>query len=103
MLCNVLYEMPELRSIICKALELLVRTNQDLTERGDGEDYVVFARLCPTDAQENLKYLSGFASNILAVLFNVYSESSARVKTAVLKTIDAYLGIISTQVSMHIE
>ena len=99
MLSNLLYKLPGLRLDICKALELLVTTNEQLYQKDDDDDFIFFSRLTKNDAYNNLRYLAGLSSNILAVLFNVYSESSPKTKPAVLKCISAYLSITPRPVS----
>ena len=93
MLSNLLYKFPMLRLDICKALEMLITTNQELCERSDNDELIRFARLTKIDAHKNLNYLSSLSNNILAVLFNVYSESATMTKPAVLNCISAYLSI----------
>ena len=99
MLSNLLYKLPELRLDICKALELLVITNEQLYHKSDDDDFMIFSRLTKSDAHNNLKYLSGLSNNILVVLFNVYSESSSKTKPTILKCVSAYLSITPKSVS----
>lgn len=98
MLSNLLYKFPMLRLDVCKALELLITTNQELCERSDDDEFVRLTRLTKADAYKNLNYLSKFSNNILAVLFNVYGESTPKTKPAILNCISAYLSITSVPV-----
>src|SRR5205807_2145797 len=43
---------------------------------------------------KNLAHLAGFASNMLAVLFNVYSQTLPQYRGTILRTINAYLSIV---------
>jgi len=45
------------------------------------------------DAQKHLKHLETFASNFLAVLFNVYTQTLPEYRGPILQCIDAYLSI----------
>jgi ribosomal RNA-processing protein 12 len=60
----------------------------------EGEDDLVLqSRASKATAQNNLDYLSGFASNMLAVLFNVYSQTLPQYRGYILRCINAYLSI----------
>ncbi|KAK5112023.1 hypothetical protein LTR62_004557 [Meristemomyces frigidus] len=94
MLSNLLYQQPQLRTEICKALQNLVETNKAIAElEGDDEDIVRQGRVTKEDAAKNIQYLSGFASNLLAVLFNVYSQTLPHNRGNLLQCINAYLSI----------
>jgi ribosomal RNA-processing protein 12 len=58
------------------------------------DDLLAQARISKADAQKNLDHLAGFASNMLAVLFNVYSQTLPQYRGTILRTINAYLSII---------
>lgn len=97
MLANVLYQKVELRSDICKSLQNLVDSNQAVLEveaDEDGqEDLVAQRRISKVQAQANLDHLAGFAGNMLAVLFNVYSTTLPQFRGFILKCLNSYLSI----------
>lgn len=99
LLANVLYKHVELRPNICKALQMLVVSNQEiLTAEAPEEDLLFQGRVTKEVAQQNLAHLSSFAENLLAVLFNVYSETLPQFRGYILQSIDAYLSLTTEQV-----
>jgi ribosomal RNA-processing protein 12 len=54
---------------------------------------MVERRMTRSDAEKSLKHLAGFASNLLAVLFNVYSQTLPHSRAYILQCINAYLSI----------
>lgn len=99
LLANVLYKHVELRPNICKALQMLVVSNQEiLTAEASEEDLLFQGRVTKEVAQQNLAHLSSFAENLLAVLFNVYSETLPQFRGYILQSIDAYLSLTPEQV-----
>ncbi|KAF1977886.1 NUC173-domain-containing protein [Bimuria novae-zelandiae CBS 107.79] len=94
MLANLLYSQADLRTDICRALQNLVDGNKAIVELDGSEDLVAQARISKAQAQINLELLSSFASNMLAVLFNVYSQTLPQYRGSILMTINAYLSII---------
>lgn len=93
MLSNLLYQQPHLRTDICKALQNLVDTNRAIAESEDGEDLMRQGRVSKTEAKTNLEHLAGYAENLLAVLFNVYSQTLPHNRGNLLHCINAYLSI----------
>lgn len=99
LLANLLYKHVELRPNICKALQMLVVSNQEiLTAEGPEEDLLFQGRVTKEVAQQNLAHISKFAENLLAVLFNVYSETLPQYRGYILQCIDAYLSLTFEQV-----
>ncbi|KAF2708465.1 NUC173-domain-containing protein [Pleomassaria siparia CBS 279.74] len=95
MLANLLYGQADLRNDICRGLQHLVDSNKAIVElEGEEEDLIAQARISKADARKNLDHLAGFASNMLAVLFNVYSQTLPQYRGTILKTINAYLSIV---------
>lgn len=90
-LSNLMYSKVDLRVPICHSLRLLVDSNVAYT----GEDALVAEEFPLEESKKNLEYLSSKASNILSVLFNVYSSTSPDSRGFVLETIDTYLQVIS--------
>ncbi|KAF2130784.1 NUC173-domain-containing protein [Dothidotthia symphoricarpi CBS 119687] len=93
MLANLLYGQADLRTDICRGLQNLVDSNKVIVELDGIEDLVAQARISKADAKKNLEHLGGFASNMLAVLFNVYSQTLPQYRGTILRTINAYLSI----------
>lgn len=92
-LSQLLYSNPELRVTICHALRLLVESNVAYASGALSEDKLLSQQFDIKIAESNVEYLSSKASNILAVLFNVFSQTSPDSRNFVLETIDAYLSI----------
>ncbi|KAI2471791.1 NUC173-domain-containing protein [Annulohypoxylon bovei var. microspora] len=92
MLANLLYKQVDLRLDVCRALKALVESNQDVASLED-ESLILKSRVSKMDAQKNLAYLGNFAGNLLAVLFNVYSQTLPQSRGPILQTINAYLSI----------
>jgi ribosomal RNA-processing protein 12 len=111
LISNLLYQQPELRSDICRALQTLVDSNKAIVAVEGDENLVIQNRVSKASAQANLDHLSGFASNILAVLFNVYSETLPQYRAYILQCMNAYLSIAPPtkimetfeQVTKHLE
>jgi ribosomal RNA-processing protein 12 len=99
MLANLLYGQSDLRTDICKALANLVDSNKAIVELEGPDDLLAQARISKVDARKNLDHLAGLASNMLAVLFNVYSQTLPQYRGTILRTINAYLSIIPQKVS----
>lgn len=99
LLANLLYKHVELRPNICKALQMLVISNQEiLTADAPEEDLLFQGRVTREVAHHNLAHLSKFAENLLAVLFNVYSQTLPQFRGYILPSIDAYLSLTPEQV-----
>ncbi|KAK0514034.1 hypothetical protein JMJ35_003756 [Cladonia borealis] len=94
MLANLLYKQPELRTDICRALQNLVESHKEIIS-GDipEQDLLLQRRMTKADAQKHIDHLSTFAGNLLAVLFNVYSQTLPQYRGYILQCINAYLSI----------
>ncbi|GBF66422.1 ribosomal RNA-processing protein [Trichophyton mentagrophytes] len=98
LLSNVLYKQAELRVDVCKALQNLVESNQAITSvESETEDLILQRRVTREEAKKNIQHLSGFAGNMLAVLFNVYSQTLPQFRGYILQCINAYLSITGEQ------
>ncbi|QSS61153.1 90S preribosome component RRP12 [Histoplasma capsulatum] len=98
LLSNVLYKQTELRVDVCKALQNLVESNQAITSLDtEQDDLVLQRRIAKADAMKNIAHLASFSSNILAVLFNVYSQTLPQFRGFLLRCINAYLSITGEQ------
>lgn len=93
-LANLLYSRVELRVTICHSLRLLVESNLAYSQGALADDLFIQEELSMADAKKNLDYLAAKASNILSVLFNVFSSTMPDSRGHVLETIDTYLQII---------
>ena len=99
LLANVLYKQTELRADICKALLKLVETNKEiLAFEEPNEDLILQKRITKADAQRNIDHLTKFSGNLLAVLFNVYSQTLPQYRGHILQCINAYLSITPEKV-----
>ncbi|CAI7678101.1 unnamed protein product [Penicillium manginii] len=98
LLSNVLYKQTELRVEVCRALQNLVESNQAiLSVEAEQDDLILQRRITKAAATKNIEHLSGFASNLLAVLFNVYSQTLPHHRGYILQCINAYLSITPEQ------
>ena len=99
LLANLLYKQTELRADVCRALQTLVESNQEMIAlEAPQKDVFLRARMTKEDAQRNLDHLSTFAGNLLAVLFNVYSQTLPQFRGYILQCINAYLSITPEKV-----
>ena len=95
-----LYGQADLRTYLCRALQNLVDSNKAIIElSGEEENLVAQSKVSKADAKNNLDHLAGFASNLLAVLFNVYSQTLPQYRGVILRCINAYLSITPEKVS----
>jgi ribosomal RNA-processing protein 12 len=93
LLSNILYQQVDLRTYICRALQRLVDSNRELLDLAEADPSINLLRVSKTEAQKNLQHLEGFASNFLAVLFNVYTQTLPQYRAPILQCINAYLSI----------
>ena len=99
LLANVLYKQTELRVPVCKALQMLVESNRDFLMFDDPElEMLLASRMDTKGAQTDLDHLSSFAGNLLAVLFNVYSQTLPQFRGFILQCINTYLSITDEEV-----
>lgn len=99
MLANLLYKQTELRADICRALQTLVESNQAIVSSAVPEqDLLLQHQTTKEAAQNSLKHLATFAGNLLAVLFNVYSQTLPQYRGYILQCINAYLSITPEKV-----
>ncbi|KAG5984702.1 hypothetical protein E4U55_003649 [Claviceps digitariae] len=98
MLANLLYQQVELRLDICRALKTLIESNQAIASIEDGEeDFMLQSRVSRDTAQKNLAYLGQYAGNMLAVLFNVYTQTLPQSRGPILQTVNAFLSVTPHQ------
>ncbi|ODV82105.1 putative ribosome export protein [Suhomyces tanzawaensis NRRL Y-17324] len=92
-LSELMYSNVELRTPICNALRVLVESNLKYIE-SEERDLFVEQEFPVSEAQKNIEYLASKASNVLSVLFNVFSSTLPDSRGFVLETIDVFLRII---------
>lgn len=98
-LANMLYEQTELRVDICKALQMLVESNQEIVNiEASEQELLLKQRITKGDAQKNLDHLSSFSGNLLLVLVNVYEKTLSQYRGYILQCINAYLSITPEKV-----
>jgi ribosomal RNA-processing protein 12 len=98
LLANLLYKQVDLRLDICRALGILVESNRGVADvKDEDEDLLLQSRLTRETARRNLDYLGGYAGNMLAVLFNVYTQTLPQSRGPILQTINAFLSITPEQ------
>ena len=98
-IATILYKQVQLRADVCKALQNLVDSNKAIVGLEDnGEQVAMRTGISTAEAQQNLEYLATFAGNVLAVLFNVYSETLPQYRGYILTCINAYLSITPQEV-----
>ncbi|SJX64397.1 related to RRP12-Protein required for normal pre-rRNA processing [Sporisorium reilianum f. sp. reilianum] len=98
LLTNVLYTQPNLRPSICRGLQALVYRNEALVSSGAPSDSLKHAfGLDQADGKANIAHLSAIAPNLLAVLFNVFSQSPGEGRGFVYDTIASYLRVMSPE------
>jgi ribosomal RNA-processing protein 12 len=103
-LANLLYKQVELRLDVCRALKTLIESNQAIADIEEEEENLVLqSRISRADAKKNLEYLSQFAGNMLAVLFNVYTQTLPQSRGPILQTINTFLSITPNAELMEAE
>lgn len=93
-LADLLYSKVELRVNICHALRLLVESNLAYSQGALSDDLMTLEEFPISEAEKNLAYLASKASNVLSVLFNVFSSTMPESRGFVLETIDTFLQVI---------
>ncbi|KAI9707880.1 MAG: hypothetical protein M1820_004486 [Bogoriella megaspora] len=93
LISNLLYQQTDLRVPLCRGLQNLVETNNAILSVEGDDDPLAQGRVLKADARKNIEHLGTFAGNILAVLFNVYSQTLPQHRGPVLTCINAFLSI----------
>ncbi|EJS41300.1 rrp12p [Saccharomyces arboricola H-6] len=96
-LSSLLYSQVELRTTICHSLKVLAESNLSYCEGSHSENVLLLQRFPISEAQKNIKYLSTKSTNLLAVLFNIYTQTTPNARSFILETIDQYLKITSEE------
>ncbi|RFU80440.1 ribosomal rna-processing 12 [Trichoderma arundinaceum] len=100
-LANLLYKQVDLRLDICRALRALIESSQAIASIEEEEDLLLQSRVSKETARKNLAYLGQFAGNMLAVLFNVYTQTLPQSRGPILQTVNAFLSITPNQELME--
>ena len=99
LISNLLYTQTGLRVDLCKALQSLVDTNKEIASVADDEeDLILQKRITKATAVSNIEHLAKLSGNLLAVLFNVYSQTLPHHRGYILHCINAYLSITPEKV-----
>ncbi|KAI1613439.1 NUC173 domain-containing protein [Exophiala viscosa] len=94
MIANLLYKQTDLRVDLCRGLQNLVESNQALLASDLSDEVLLLERrVSRADAEANLQHLGQLAGSLLAVLFNVYSQTLPQSRAYILQCIDSYLSI----------
>ena len=71
-----------------------------MTVESEKDDMLLQSRVSKEQAKRNIDHLASFAGNMLAVLFNVYSQTLPQYRGHILRCINAYLSITPEPVGM---
>ncbi|CCG25154.1 Rrp12 protein [Candida orthopsilosis Co 90-125] len=96
-LSDLMFANVELRTPVCHAWRVLVQSNVAYRNGESSEDLLLQQEIPREEAAKNIEYLSSIASNILTVLFNVFTYTMPESRGFVLETIEAYLQIVPSQ------
>ncbi|PWN48929.1 NUC173-domain-containing protein [Violaceomyces palustris] len=96
LLANVLYTQPTLRPSIFRGLQALVERNEALVASGASPENLYQSFGVDQDVGKiNISHLAGMAPNLLAVFFNVFSQSPGESRGYVYECICSYLRIMT--------
>ncbi|KAL3233648.1 Ribosomal RNA-processing protein 12 [Nakaseomyces bracarensis] len=90
---SLLYSNINLRTTLCHALRMLVESNSLYANGALSDDILLQQHFSIEESKQNVDYLASKSSNILAVLFNVYTETAPNSRGYIMETIEAYLKI----------
>jgi ribosomal RNA-processing protein 12 len=95
LISSLLYQQVSLRTDLCRGLQRLVDSNKERIAITEDDPSIALLRVSKADAERNLQHLKGFSGNLLAVLFNVYTQTLPQYRAPILQSINAYLSITS--------
>ncbi|KAG9248186.1 NUC173 domain-containing protein [Calycina marina] len=95
-MASLLYHQIDLRSDICKGLQTLIESNKAIVGLEGEDDLVLQSRVTKEQARKNLDHMSTFAPNMLAVLFNVYTQTLPQYRAYILHCINSFLSITTS-------
>ncbi|CAI5760206.1 unnamed protein product [Candida verbasci] len=93
-LAELMFANVELRVSICHSWRLLVESNLAYADGALNDDLMMLQEFSIEQAQKNIEYLKSISSNILTVLFNIFTYTMPESRGFVLETIETYLQII---------
>lgn len=96
-LSETLYTEVNLRVVICNGLKTLVESNLLQTENLLSRESFCLSEVSVQNSKRNTVYLSSKASNVLSVLFNVFSSTMPEARGCILDTIDSFLRIVPVE------
>ncbi|AMD22326.1 HGL014Cp [Eremothecium sinecaudum] len=92
-LSSTMYSKVELRTVICNSLKVLAESNSLHLNGTQGDDLLLNQQVPPSETKLNIEYLSSKAPKILAVLFNIYTNTAPNARGYIIEAIEAYLNI----------
>ena len=93
-----LYTQPSLRPTLLRSLQTLVETSRSLSLSSAPSDSLLSSfGIDQAQGKANLEFLRGMAKNLLAVLFNVFSQVSREQRGMVGEVITSYMSVTSEQ------
>ncbi|CAK9441954.1 uncharacterized protein LODBEIA_P57800 [Lodderomyces beijingensis] len=101
-LADLMFAKVELRTPICHAWRNLVESNLSYRDGAPSDDSTSSSLLLlqqefpVQESAKNIEYLASIASNILTVLFNIFSYTLPESRGFVLETIEVFLKIVPT-------
>lgn len=94
---SLLYQKVELRTTICHSFKNLVESSLAYINGANADDILLQQHFPVSKAAEGLEFLKGKTANLLAVLFNVYTQTAANARGYILDTIESYVKIASAE------
>lgn len=94
-LASLLYQQVQLRTTICHSFKNLVESSLAYTSDPSSSDILLQQHFPVEKAMKSLEFLKSKTANLLAVLFNVYTQTAANARGYILDTIESYLKIAS--------
>lgn len=96
LITQVLYTQPSLRPTLLRSLQTLVETSLTLSRSAaPPAELLASFGVDQTNGKANLAFLGGMTSNLLAVLFNVFSQVAREQRGMVGEVITSYLAVSS--------
>ncbi|PWN37806.1 NUC173-domain-containing protein [Meira miltonrushii] len=96
LLANVLYSQPSLRPSICRALQVLVERSQSLARSAAPSEMLLESfGVSNADGKKYVARLAEIAPNLLAVFFNIFSQSPGESRGYVADCMTAYMSIMT--------
>ena len=97
LLSQILYNQPQLRPAVLKALKIIVESNVSLTS-DERPTWATSDTISATEASRNIEHLRGQTESWSAVLFNVFGSVGQEGKGLVGEVISAWAGVAGGKV-----